>query len=138
MAKFDEDDIIEIHHTADVSIRVTAKSLERLFLNAAKGMYALAGIETNCSVFFQRDFDLSAIDFESLLVAFLSELLYYVEEEKIAFHNINLVITATSLTCSMKGSLITAIAKPIKAVTFHNLKILALDDQFEVTLVFDV
>jgi SHS2 domain-containing protein len=138
MANFNGDGITEIHHTADVSIRVAAGSLEQLFLRSARGMYTLSGIQTARPQTLARQVQLSAIDLESLLVAFLSELLYFVEEERIAFHDFDLVITATSLNCSMTGSQITGIAKPIKAVTFHNLKIHALDNGFEVTLVFDV
>lgn len=101
-------------------------------------MYTLAGIETALPQTIARQVRLSAIDLESLLVAFLSELLFFVEEERIAFHDFDLDISINSLSCSMSGSPVTGIAKPIKAVTFHNLKIHALDDGFEVTLVFDV
>lgn len=138
MTSFNEDGILEIHHTADVSIRVAAGSLEQLFLRSARGMYTLAGIETALPQTIARQVRLSAIDLESLLVAFLSELLFFVEEERIAFHDFDLDISINSLSCSMSGSPVTGIAKPIKAVTFHNLKIHALDDGFEVTLVFDV
>ncbi len=134
-----EDGITEIHHTADVSIRVAAASLEQLFLRAAGGMYSLAGVQTARPLTPARSsIQLSAIDLESLLVAFLSELIYYMEEEMSAFHDFDLAITATSLNCSMNRSQVTAIEKPIKAVTFHNLKIHTLEDGFEVTLVFDV
>ncbi len=133
-----EDGITEIRHTADAAILVNAESLEQLFLRSAKGMYALAGIETDQSSQVVRVIALSAIDLESLLVAFLSELLFFIDEEQTAFHDFAFDLTSSSLKCSMTGSLITAIAKPIKAVTFHNLQIRSTANGFEVTLVFDV
>jgi SHS2 domain-containing protein len=130
--------VSEISHTADQALRITATSLEQLFIKSAEGMYVLAGVKTDHSILIARQLIVSGMDSESLLVAFLSELLYLLEEEKIAFHYFNLGISADSLTCSLTGSPVSRLQKSIKAVTFHDLQILRTAEGFETTLVFDV
>jgi len=130
--------ITEVNHTADVALRITAESIEQLFIKSAEGMYALAGVKTDHTILSARQLIISGMDPESLLVAFLSEMLYLLEEEKIAFHYFNLGISADSVTCSITGSPVTHLRKSIKAVTFHDLKIMKTAEGFETTLVFDV
>ncbi|MBP9040876.1 MAG: archease [Anaerolineaceae bacterium] len=130
--------VSEVSHTADQALHIKATSLEQLFVKAAEGMYSLAGVKTDQSILSARQLIVSGIDPESLLVAFLSELLYLLEEEKIAFHYFNLGISADSITCSITGSPVSQLRKSIKAVTFHNLKIQTTAEGYETTLVFDV
>jgi len=65
--------------TADAGVIAYGKTLEALFANAASGMFALIfGAEPRSLLQEKTEaFTLSAIDPESLLVAFLSELLWY-------------------------------------------------------------
>lgn len=130
--------VSEVNHTADQALRITAVSLEQLFIKSAEGMYALAGVKTDHSILSARQLIVSGMDPESLLVAFLSEILYLLEEEKVAFHYFNLGISADSVTCSVTGSPVSQLRKSIKAVTFHNLQILKTAEGYETTLVFDV
>lgn len=130
--------VSEVSHTADVALRITAESLEQLFIRSAEAMYELAGVKTDRSILSARQLIISGIDPESLLVAFLSELLYLLEEEKFAFHYFNLEISADSVTCMVTGSPVNHLRQSIKAVTFHNLQILKTTEGYETTLVFDV
>lgn len=133
-----EDRIIEISHTADVSIHVAAATLEQLFINCAVGMYALSGIETGSPGQSSHKINIKGIDNESLLVAFLSDLLYRLEEDHISGRDFLIQLHPGSLTCSFIETPVTRLRKSIKAVTFHNLKILPCSEGFETTLVFDV
>lgn len=128
----------EVEHTADWALRVWAPDLEGIFAQAAQGMYAL--METTLAPDPHRDMtvELQAPDSESLLVAFLSELLYYGEAEGLGFEDCRVILVDQSLRATLRGARITSQVKEIKAVTFHNLKIEPHDGMFWATIVFDV
>ena len=129
----------EISHTADWSVRVWAEDLPLLFAEAARAMNSLSGTSAGSGPRVQRVFETEAPDGESLLVAFLSELLYYQEQEDLAFDTFELFeVKSSKLKVEMEGAPIAASEKAIKAVTYHNLKIEKTDEGFETTIVFDV
>jgi SHS2 domain-containing protein len=128
----------EIPHTADWSVRVWAQDLPSLFVEAAQAMNALSGTVTKSSPRVIRTFESKALDSESLLVAFLSELVFFQEQESLAFDTFELQVEEPGLNVEMEGAPIASVDKAIKAVTYHNLKILETAEGFETTIVFDV
>jgi SHS2 domain-containing protein len=128
----------EIQHTADWSLRVWAADLPTLFSEAALGMNLLAGMQPVHGFQIQRCYKTSASDVESLLVAFLSELLYYAEQERIMFDQFTLHFTDDTLIADLRGWPLDTIKKSIKAVTFHNLQIERTELGVETEIVFDV
>ena len=128
----------EISHTADWSVRVWAPDLPSLFAEAARAMNSLAGTTIDNTSPVTKTFEFEAPDGESLLVAFLSELVYYQEQENLAFDVFGIKIESSRLRVEMEGGQITSTDKAIKAVTYHNLKIERTSDGFETTIVFDV
>jgi len=127
----------EIAHTADWALKVWSPDLPGLFREAAAGMYALMGVRFGGQLPNPQSLELSAHDMESLLVAFLSELLYLVEDG-VGFPGIQVRLKGMILEASVKGSLIVERVKEIKAVTFHNLSIQRLKNHYETVIVFDV
>src|SRR5690349_3114593 len=71
----------EVDHTADWSLRVRGADLRSLFENAALGMVSLLGDAKPTDITFHRVIEVSAMDSESLLVEWLTELLYVLEED---------------------------------------------------------
>jgi SHS2 domain-containing protein len=128
----------EISHTADWSVRVWAQDLPSLFAESARAMNSLSGTVTSNGPRVKRTFESEAPDEESLLVAFLSELVYYQEQEKLAFDIFKLEVKSKRLKVEMEGAQIVSLDKAIKAVTYHNLQIKETDQGFETTIVFDV
>jgi SHS2 domain-containing protein len=132
----------ELPHTADWAIRVTAPDLAGLFAEAARGMNALTGARPAPGPRARRTVNLSAPDAESLLVAFLSELVYAAEQEKITFTGFQVGTFERSggweLKAEMDGAPLASVDKTIKAVTYHNLKIRKTGRGYEVEIVFDV
>ncbi len=128
----------EIAHTADWSVHVWAQDLPSLFVESARAMNALAGTVTVKSPRLKRTFEAEAPDAESLLVAFLSELVYYQEQENLAFDAFTLNVENGKLKIDMEGAQIASTDKAIKAVTYHNLKIEKTKRGLETTIVFDV
>lgn len=128
----------ELPHTADVALYIWAPDLEDLFEQAAKGMYALMQARLQPAPRVARRLELSAPDAESLLVAFLSELIYLCEQEKLVFDAVRVSIQDEHLTAELSGGRLEDIAKAIKAVTFHQLAIRRGEEGLETTVVFDV
>ncbi|MEA3352000.1 MAG: archease, partial [Chloroflexota bacterium] len=85
-----------------------------------------------------REFEIPFDDREALLVDFLSELLFYGENDNIGFDEYQLDFDATVLEVRADGALIEHHDKGIKAVTFHQLEIRPTERGLEVNIVFDV
>jgi SHS2 domain-containing protein len=128
----------EISHTADWSARVWGEDLPSLFVEAARAMNSLSGTVTGNGARVTRAYEVEGPDPESMLVAFLSELLYYQEQEDLVFDKFDLRVAGQWLKVEMNGTQIASSEKAIKAVTYHNLKIERTPQGFETTIVFDV
>lgn len=129
---------IEIDHTADWALKVWAPDLPQLFRMAAVGMYSLTEATFEEQPRVERMIELSGIDVESLLVSFLSELLYLGESEGLGFDRFQINVLDTTLRALAEGAPIAVQKKEIKAVTYHNLQIRHTAAGFSVTIVFDV
>jgi SHS2 domain-containing protein len=128
----------EIPHTADWSIRVWGQDLPELFAQAARGMNSLAGSQLAIEQRVKRKVEADGMDTESLLVAFLTELIYTQEHERLGFDQFDIRISDDHLSATLGGGLINSITKTIKAVTYHNLKIEKTERGYEAEIVFDV
>lgn len=128
----------EIPHTADCEIRVWAGDLSALFSEAARGMNAVCGAEIANGPRLKRTMRLAGPDPESLLVSFLTELVLAQESEAVAFDKFDLQVSDGLLVAHLEGAPLRSLIKPIKAVTYHNLKVRRTAGRYEVELVFDV
>ena len=131
----------EIEHTADWSLEVWAPALEALFVDAAQGMYALAGARAapDSGEGERQTVELQAEDYEALLVGWLQEWLYRTEMLGQVFEAFQIHrLTPTGLSGSAVGRPAAHLDKLIKAVTYHNLKISSTAEGFAATIVLDV
>jgi len=129
----------EIEHTADWAYRVRGKNLAELFIQAALGLYALVEMQLAPASETTRLIQLTGIDRESLLVAWLNELLYFHESEGLGFEGLEIQhLDETSIKAKVTGAPTQQWLKDIKAVTYHNLAIHKIESGLEVTLVLDV
>ena len=82
---------------------------------------------------------LEAMDTETLLVDWLSELAYWAESEMLVFHEFKIEsVSPTHLKVRMYGTRVARLEKHIKAVTYHNLEIVQTGNGLTATVVFDV
>jgi SHS2 domain-containing protein len=126
-------------HTADWELEVWAPDLCTLLEQAARGMYSLSGMRLQPGLTHTRSITLLGDDAESLLVRFLTELLWLEQEESLGFDKFNVQIDEHySLQAELSGSSIASLDKEIKAVTYHNLEVKATSQGLWVTIVFDV
>ena len=130
----------EIEHTADKALRIFGVKLQELFISAAQGMTGLMVADASeVSTEVEKFVELEAIDAESLLVEWLSELAFWAETEMLVFTQFEIKnLTATHLQASIFGGKVSELEKHIKAVTYHNLKIIKTPQGMETTIVFDV
>jgi SHS2 domain-containing protein len=128
----------ELRHTADWAMRVWAPDLPGLFSVAARAMNELSGIKLKAKPRISRTFEAAGTDTESLLVAFLSDLVFAAEQEKLAFDTFVVILRDGRLKVAMTGAPLESLTKPIKAVTYHNLQIKNTERGYEVEIVFDV
>jgi SHS2 domain-containing protein len=128
----------ELEHTADWALRVWAPDLPSLLAEAARGMNALSGVALAQGPRLRREFEAQGDDPESLLVTFLSELVYYAEQEQTAFDQFEIQGNDQRLKVTMNGAPLKEVSKPIKAVTYHNLQIQHTERGVEAEIVFDV
>jgi SHS2 domain-containing protein len=129
---------VELRHTADVAIRVWAPDFAGLLAEAAHGMFVLMGAEIEKEAPFDYHFHVEGFDRESLMVAFLSELLYIYEKENRVLDRFVFEIKGERLDVQGAGGKVKTVRKEIKAATFHNLEIVAGKEGLQAVLVFDV
>ena len=131
---------VEQPHTADVSLRVTATTLAALFADAAEGMFAFMnwqGGEPGEDVV--ESVTLEAPDRETLLVDWLSELLYRAEAGGVFYTHFRVsFLSSGTMRACVRGLRGGAPVKVIKAVTYHALNIVERDDgTFGATITLD-
>jgi SHS2 domain-containing protein len=128
----------EVEHTADWELEVWALDLKGLLEQSARGMYELAGMRLQPEPRLERSLALIADDPETLLVKFLSELLYFTEQEQIGFTEYMISLEGCSLHASLEAGPVASLDKEIKAVTYHRLAVRQVDGMLRVNIVFDV
>lgn len=132
----------ELPHTADWALRVWAADPAGLYVEAARGMNALSGAQPAEGPRTKRTFETAAPDRESLLVAFLSELVYAAEQEGLTFDEFDVQAgqqdDIQTLRVEMEGAPLLSADKAIKAVTYHNLHVRQTGRGWEAEIVFDV
>lgn len=128
----------EIEHTADWELEVWAPDLPGLLEQAARGMYSLAGAQFVDEPPCTRSILIHAFDPETLLVRFLSELLYLADREGLGFDDFIFDLHGEQLVAQCSGRRLATWSKEIKAVTYHNLKVHTGLAGLDVRIVFDV
>lgn len=129
----------EIEHTADWSLLVEAGDLPGLLSCAAEGMFHLLQLQAISHNMEVRQVVLEAPDQEGLLVRWLEELLFYLEQDGLMATTMDLTLKPTF---RLEATLSLAPAKgsgiQIKGVTYHDLEIEREGGGLRTTVVFDV
>jgi len=129
----------EVEHTADIAIRVWGRDLAELFANAAYGLACQMADLAEVDRTVEQSIELGAYDAETLLVAWLGELLYLGERDGCVFTDFDMLeVVPTRLRSVARGGAVQEHWRHIKAVTFSDLEIVLTDEGYETTIVFDV
>ena len=117
----------EIDHTADVGIRAYGRTVDELFANAAEGMFSLIAELATVKPVGEVGVRLEADDLPTLLLRWLSELLYVHETQRLLFSSFEAHVVGASLEGRARGEAIDKkrheLRLVIKAVTRHGLTV---------------
>lgn len=128
-------------HPADVKVQALGKTKEELFLNAIRGMGAVLRPKIkDKKEKIKNKLKVSSIDLNSLLVDFLSEVLYLSQVNKEVYSNIKFdKFEDKELEGELIGNKIESFGEDIKAVTYHGLEIKKnKKGLYEATVLFDI
>jgi SHS2 domain-containing protein len=134
-------DVLE--HPADIGFRAFGDSLAELFSNAALAMLSIAGDPEAAEPRFEYRIAVESGDRESLMVDWLSEVLYWFDGKRIAFHEFAITTLADSAIQAVgrgeprdherhRAKLI------VKAVTYHQLKVEQRGGQWVAEVYLDI
>ncbi len=129
-----------LEHTADLKIRAFGKTKGEVFTNMAIGMFDNIVDEDNLlkDQQVERKIKIESVDLDSLLVDFLSQLLYLSDTNDEIYTDYRLNISDYKITGGIKGYKVKRIKLDIKAVTYNDLKIEEKDGQWLFEVVFDI
>jgi SHS2 domain-containing protein len=128
----------EVEHTADIAFRVWGEDFQTLLRQAANALYDLIGVVPHADAPVTGYFVLPQDSLETILVDFLSELLFLAEENNQLFDAFTFDEQGEDLTVRMAGQEILSQERYVKAVTFHNLNIHQTKCGYEATITLDV
>lgn len=102
-------------------------------------LYALVKAQLVTVPRVSRRLELRDLDYESLLIAWLNELLFLHERENLGFDEWDITdLGPQHLLATLRGAALQAGEKDVKAATYHNLSIVATAEGLEATVVLDV
>jgi SHS2 domain-containing protein len=131
-----------IDHTADIGIIARGSDLAALFCNAAAGMLSLLTDVDTLRQDTTRGIRLEANDRETLLVAWLNEILYIIYTEKLILCKFDILIDGNRLAAKCAGQELEPkdhrIGREIKAATYHDLEIVERDGEYSAKIIFDI
>ena len=130
----------EIEHTADAALRVRGQDFEQLLENAAKGMtFIVRAPDFPGGGFEKRTVEVRAEDREGLLVEWLGELAFLAEAESLLFEACEFEkVGPTEVKASVLARKAFRTRAYVKAVTYHDLRIVETQAGLEATVVFDL
>ncbi len=117
-----------LEHPADIGFRAVGASIEELFANCAQALVYIVLDPSNIRLAQHITLSAEGVDYESLLVNWLNEVLYYVDGKCIALGAFDISrISETHIECVAGGEARDSRKHPprlvVKAVTYHQLKV---------------
>ena len=137
-----EKDFEILNHTADVGIIAYGANLNQAFANAARALFSLITDLDDVEEALYRDIELAATDKESLLVAWLNELVCQFDTERIIYKRFDIIeLTDTQIRARSYGEKVDSskhkLKTGVKAATYHMLKV-DRDNGCRVQVLFDI
>ena len=126
-------------HTGELEIRLVAPSAAELFGEAGRALAEVMAVAPATATGAARKVSLHAVDREALLVAWLDELLFLAERDKMVFGDLRIEkLSNRDLVATVRGAPVTELRTQVKAATFHGLRVVESADGFTATVILDV
>jgi protein archease len=139
-----------LEHTADIGLKVHGRSLPELFVNAAKGLAALASSQEGLPVAeggVPLPLRAQGADLEEAMVAWLSEILYFMDADgwvfsefrvdRVVEHPGESAVEGKGLG-ERRDPQTRSRAIPVKAVTYHQISVREAGGGWEAVVYFDI
>ncbi len=137
MKKYEQIDI-----SGDVGLRIRGESPERLFENAAEGMFNLITDTSTVKETEQKEIALEIDTYENALVQWLNELVFLFDSYGFIGKAFSVGFSVKTLKATVSGGMFDPGRNEsrllIKAATYHNLSLRKIDDHWEATVIFDI
>lgn len=132
-----------LDHTADTGFRAWGSTVAELFENAARAMLALSADTSAVEEREEKSIELKSENYESLLVDWLSEILYLFDSDAFAPKSFRVnEITPTRLKARLTGEPRDPKRHPwtliIKAVTYYELRVEQRNGRWEAQVFLDI
>lgn len=130
-------------HTADLGLRATAPTLNALFADAARGLFAMILDDPDAvRPDLIQTFDIPGADREYLLFDWLKQLLYRFDADGMVFAVFDVAVTDAGLTATVYGEPFDpdrhAPGREVKAITYHELKVERTADGWLAEVIVDI
>ncbi len=130
-------------HTSEIALEVTGRDLGELFKNAGQGLMRLYGLEPRGPAQQELTVRVKSATAESLLVHWMTELVYLIQTRnflpvKFEFPRVQEADLVARLHGHTFDPARQRLAREVKAVTYHRLKIVRERDHLKSEVVIDV
>ena len=132
-----------IDHTADVGIIAYGRDYPEVFSHAASAMFSLIADLSAIRETVSREISVNAVNRAELLVAWLNELLYFCDAERLLFSRFDITrMDDLHLEAVARGEPIDPIRHDlktqVKAATYHLLKMEKTREGFRAQVILDI
>ena len=130
-------------HTADLGLRIRGRDLGELFVDAARALFSIivANLDEVKPVQ-ERTFRLEGDETDLLLLDWLSELLFVYETEHLLLARFDVDVDAKGLQAVGRGEPVAPerhqLEHEVKAITYHELKVVHEDDGWLAEVIVDI
>lgn len=130
-------------HTADIGLRVSAETLEELFVDAAHGLTSLL-VENIADVrpTLTESIQLAGTETDYLLFDWLNELLFRFETRKLLCCEFDVRLSEQGLEATIRGETSDEsrhrLAHEVKAITYHGLSVQQTESGWQTELILDI
>jgi len=136
-----------IDHTADIAVEVKSNTIEELFIASAYAWQESVIEKNEIKISDKREINVNELSYEELLVRFLDELNFLLLTKKWIMGKLNQIEIKKknemyNLTAVMSGDSISLkryrLKVEIKAITFHQMEIKNINNEYTTRIVFDI
>ena len=132
-----------LEHTADIGFLARGATLADLFGNATRGFMAIAAETGRVGLCGEWPVRVSAPDLPSLLVDYLSELLYLLDSGRFIACDVRVdAVSATNIAATLVGEPRALERHPwkliVKAVTYHGLTVGEREGEWQARVFLDI
>ncbi len=127
-----------LEHPADIKIKSYGSDLAELFTNSALGMMDFLYDLQSVKITHHESIEVTGENLENLLVNWLSELLFLSDINNRAYIEFSIKKVDNTSVIAVLGSGMAVSRDDIKAVTYHDLQVIRVENAWEAIVVYDI